>query len=340
MWWNTLRALAVERRAVPIALVCVPIVILETRFGGLRGTLLAATIFAGFLSIGPPSYRALVPVWAAGTRNLPRLLLFALLDVTYVVSFGIVLPRLLQVKTSIFLDSITWYSAVPLFWAGSWALGRDIEWEVSLKNAEARAAALEKQAERAQLLALRSHLDPHFLFNTLNAIAEWCREDPKVAERATLQLSAMLRTILTGVKAAAWPLGDELSLVRQLLELHRARDPERFGFELEVSGETEQVPVPPLMFLSLAENAVKHGPAAGHAGRIQLRAWIEDERLCVALQNPGPFRGPRAGADGLTTIVKRLELAYDGQARMQHTSDGQTTIASLRLPLQLHGAAV
>jgi hypothetical protein len=64
MWWNTLRALAVERRAVPIALVCVPIVILETRFGGFRGTLLAVTIFAGFLLIGPPSYRALFPVWS------------------------------------------------------------------------------------------------------------------------------------------------------------------------------------------------------------------------------------------------------------------------------------
>jgi LytS/YehU family sensor histidine kinase len=340
MWWNTLRALAVERRAVPIALVCVPIVILETRFGGVRGTLLAVTIFAGFLLIGPPSYRALFPISAAGTHHVTRLVLFALLDVAYVISFGIVLPRLLHVKTSIFLDSITWYSAVPLFWAGSWALGRDIEWEVSLKNAEARAAALEKEAERAQLLALRSHLDPHFLFNTLNAIAEWCRDDPKVAERATLQLSAMLRTILTGVKAAAWPFCDELSLVRQLLELHRTRDPERFRFELEVSREAEQVPVPPLMFLSLAENAVKHGPAAGHAGRIQLRAWVEDERLCVTLSNPGPFRGPREGADGLSTIEKRLVLAYDGQARMQHTSDGRTTIATLRLPMRLHGAAV
>jgi LytS/YehU family sensor histidine kinase len=254
------------------------------------------------------------------------------------VSFGIVLPQLLRVQDSIFLDTLTWYSAVPLFWAGSWALGRDIEWEVSLKNSEARAAALEKQAERAQLLALRSHLDPHFLFNTLNAIAEWCREDPQVAERATLQLSAMLRTILTGVKASAWPLRDELTLVRQLLELHRTRDPERFMFDLEVSAEAEPISVPPLMFLSLAENAVKHGPAAGHAGRIQLRAWIEGERLCVTLENPGPFRGPREGADGLSTIVKRLELAYDGQAKMRHTSDGQTTIATLQLPL--HGAAV
>ncbi len=339
MWWNTLRALTVERRAVPIALVCVPIVILETRFGGVRGTLLAVTIFAGFLLIGPPSYRALF--WGpAGTNDLAKLVLFALLDVTYVVSFGVVLPQLLHVKRSIFLDSITWYSAVPLFWAGSWALGRDIEWEVSLKNAEARAAALEKQAERAQLLALRSHLDPHFLFNTLNAIAEWCREDPKVAERATLQLSAMLRTILTGVKAATWPLHDELSLVRQLLELHRARDPERFQFELEVSRESDPVPVPPLLVLSLAENAVKHGPAAGHAGRIQLRAWIENERLCVTIRNPGPFRGPREGADGLSTIVKRLELSYDGQAGMQHTSDGRTTTATLRLPLEPHGVAV
>ena len=54
---------------------------------------------------------------------------------------------------------------------------------------------LERAAERAQLLALRAHLDPHFLFNTLNAIAEWCRQDGEIAERAVLQLSSMLRAM-------------------------------------------------------------------------------------------------------------------------------------------------
>ena len=59
---------------------------------------------------------------------------------------------------------------------------------------------MQRDAESARLLALKNHLDPHFLFNTLNAIAEWCRTDGEVAERAVLQLSSMLRVILEGVQ--------------------------------------------------------------------------------------------------------------------------------------------
>ena len=78
--------------------------------------------------------------------------------------------------------------------------------EQHLLASQARAAALEREAEHAQLLALRSHFDPHFLFNTLNAIAEWCREDGLVAERAILALSSMLHTIMTAIRATRWPL--------------------------------------------------------------------------------------------------------------------------------------
>ena len=86
--------------------------------------------------------------------------------------------------------------SLALFLVGGFGLGRDIWFEDRLARAEARAVALAREAERAQLLALRAHLDPHFLFNTLNAIAEWCREDGETAERAVLRLSAMLRTVL------------------------------------------------------------------------------------------------------------------------------------------------
>ena len=116
---------------------------------------------------------------------------------------------------------------LALFLVGGWGLGRDMWLENSLARAEARATVLAREAEGAQLLALRSHLDPHFLFNTLNAIAEWCREDGETAERAVVRLSAMLRTVLAGVRAATWPLAEELALVDTLFELHRLRDPDR-----------------------------------------------------------------------------------------------------------------
>jgi two-component system, LytTR family, sensor histidine kinase AlgZ len=339
---DTLRGIANEKRAIPIALVCLPMTWLESRFAGVRGVILALIIFGGFLAIGPICYRALLPLRGNVRHRLARVLAFGVVAIAYVVLFGVVVPRLLGVSRSILTDSITLYSAAPLFWAGSWALGRDLDWEASLRSAEVRNAELLREAERAQLLALRSHLDPHFLFNTLNAIAEWCRDDPAVAERATLQLSKMLRTILGGVKTNACPLGDELELVEQLLDLHRTRDPQRFTFELEVAPEARAIAVPPLLLLSLVENAVKHGPAAGHAGRIELCARVDAEqsRLRVTLRNPGPFRGPREGGEGLPTLEKRLQLAYAGAAEMHHTSDEHTTTATLVLPLKMKADAV
>jgi LytS/YehU family sensor histidine kinase len=336
---HTLRGIAAQRRAIPIAIVCLPMVLLEGLVAGLRGVVLAPIVFGAFLVIGPVSYRALFPERRPASHRIARVLAFAAVDLVYVALFGLLLPRLLQVRDSIFTNTLTLYAAGPLFWAGSWALGRDIEWEASLRAERARNEALEREAERAQLLALRAHLDPHFLFNTLNAIAEWCREDPAVAERATLQLSGMLRTILTGVKAAAWPFREELVLARQLLELHQTRDAGRFMFAIDASPESEAIPVPPMSVLSLIENAVKHGPAAGHAGRIELSAAVVAGRLRIAIRNPGPYRGRRDGGEGLGTVEKRLQLAYRGQATMTHASDDTTTTATLDLPLQLDGGA-
>ena len=82
-----------------------------------------------------------------------------------------------------------------------WVLGRDIELSSELAAEARRAASLTRAAEDARLIAIRQHLDPHFLFNTLGAIAEWCREDPVVAERALLELSAMLHTLFEGIRA-------------------------------------------------------------------------------------------------------------------------------------------
>ena len=88
--------------------------------------------------------------------------------------------------------------------------------EATQAEEASRGEALTREAEHAQLLALRSHLDPHFLFNTLNAIAEWCRSDGLVAEKAILQLSSMLRTMMTGIQETGWPLAKELELPQEL----------------------------------------------------------------------------------------------------------------------------
>jgi LytS/YehU family sensor histidine kinase len=230
---------------------------------------------------------------------------------------------------------------LALFLVGGWGLARDIWFERTLARAEAQVSGLAREAERAQLMALRAHLDPHFLFNTLNAIAEWCREDGETAERAVLQLSAMLRTVLAGVQAATWPLADELALMDTLFALHRLRDPDAFQLVRRVPAPLPDVPVPPMLLLPLAENAVKHGPTAGHRGPIELEVQVsvDDARLIFSLSNPGRYAGRREGGTGLETVERRLVLAYDGQAMVKIAgldatpTEMERTVVEVTLPL-------
>ncbi len=138
-----------------------------------------------------------------------------------------------------------------------------------------------------------------------------------MAERALLQLSNMLRGVLAGVRADTWPLERELDMVASLFDLYRARDPERFvlarrGWEL--AGEAR---IPPMLLLSLVENAIKHGPAAGARGPVEVAVEADCEGLRLTVRNPGRFGGPRAGGRGLELVRRRLALAYGEAARFQ-----------------------
>ncbi|WNG50138.1 sensor histidine kinase [Archangium minus] len=329
----TLKALFVPRRLLPIVLISVPLVAAQARFSyeplaGPLGILLCALCVA----VAPVSYRVIFPEGLDFSHGGIRLLLYATVGVGVVLSAGVVLPKLIGMGPTFLTDRYSLAICMALFLVGGWGLGRDIGFEESLARERARAARLALEAEQAQLLALRSHLDPHFLFNTLNAIAEWCQTDGAVAEAAVLRLSAMLRSVLAGVRAATWPLERELELVRTLFELHLLRDPELFQLSVQVEPGLESFPVPPLVLLPLAENAVKHGPAAGHRGPISLSVQTRGDTLLFALENPGASKGPREGSSGLPTVERRLALAYAGGASLALDSQEARTRVTVTLP--------
>ena len=250
-------------------------------------------------------------------------------------SLGVVVPRFLGMGNTLLTaptSVVGLPGAVPRRRLGPGA--RHVAGEPGCARAEARATLLAREAEGAQLLALRSHLDPHFLFNTLNAIAEWCREDGETAERAVMRLSAMLRTVLAGVRASTWPLAEELALLDTLFELHRCAIPTACASTRRLPDPLPDVAVPPMLLLPLAENAVKHGPAAGHAGEIVLTAHATDRRSwSCRSQNPGAYRGRRPGGSGIEIVERRLALAYDGQAVLTIAAVGDTTRAEVTLPI-------
>jgi two-component system sensor histidine kinase AlgZ len=326
---ETLRALIEWRRLVPVLLMGLALVAAQVHLSRSPESWLVAFAMAGATwAIAPFSWRAL---FADGRGGLGRIGLYALLAVAVVIGTGPGLSIALGVGASFLTIPSSLAVCVALFVVGGWGLGRDIELERRLTQEQAKVSELARAAERSQLLALKTHLDPHFLFNTLNAIAEWCRQDGEIAERAVLRLSAMLRDILQGVKAPSWPLARELELVHAVFELHQLRDPNLFTLEWKVEGAPE-LEVPPLLLVPLAENAVKHGPSAGHRGTITFTVIAEAGGARVTIENPGPFRGPRPGSDGLPTLERRLALAYGGAATLSIAGVESRTRVELRLP--------
>jgi two-component system sensor histidine kinase AlgZ len=330
---DTLRALCRPRRVVPIALICVPIVLLVAIYpGDPWGAPLALLMSLVYPTLAPTAWRLLFS--RSRSPSLSRSIAFGLVGLASVGVLGALVPWALQMDWTLLTDGPALVAEVLVFWVGGWSLGRDIELEGDLNRALARNREIAREAEHARLLALQRHLDPHFLFNTLNAIAEWCTQDPTVAEQATLQLSRMLRTVLEGVKQPTWPLARELALVADLVALYRARDADRLTFESDVSPDCLEVAVPPLALLLVTENAIKHGPWAGHPGAIRLDARREGPDVTLVLSNPGPFRGPRPGSDGLPTLRRRLALLYDGAAELTIQGAGERTQVRMRLPIR------
>jgi hypothetical protein len=322
----TWKALLHPRRLLPILVVSTPLLIAQARWSNDRWGLLIGVLFClSFILIAPVSYRVLFPDGLDLSHGAVRLGLYALVGAGVVLTVGAGVPKVFDLGYTFLTERTSLLVICALFLVGGWGLGRDIGFEQRVNR-------LQAEADRAQLLALKAHLDPHFLFNTLNAIAEWCRIDGEVAEQAVLRLSAMLRAVLDGVRAPRWPLERELELVDMLFELHLLRDKALFTLERDAPS-LPAVTVPPMALLALAENAVKHGPGAGHRGELRMALRLEGDELVFTLENPGPFKGPRAGSQGLPSLRKQLELTFGARATLTVEAVGaDRTRATLRMP--------
>ncbi|MDB4930401.1 MAG: histidine kinase family protein [Myxococcaceae bacterium] len=331
---GTLRSLAAPRRAVPLALVAASLWSAEwAAFASPAAMFVDAVLMALFCAVAPTLWRWLfarpLPSFA---HHLGAWALYALAAGAIVVGVGVLLPPRVGLEWTYVSEPHSLGVLMALFLVGGWGLGRDIELEASAERERARADRLAVDAEHAQILALRAQLDPHFLFNTLNAIAEWCREDPVVAERATLDLAALLRAVFDALRAPGWALARELALLEQLAALYTARDAGRYRFRFEVAPAATAREVPALVLLPLFENAIKHGPAAGHEGEVVTSVRDDHGDALVSIENPGAFGGPRDGGQGLASVQRRLALAYGEDTHAAFTSAGGTTRVTVRLP--------
>lgn len=344
---EALRGLADARRLAAVALVAASL--LGTELGATHSLVHAALdagLLAAFVLVAPGAYRALAPLGAVGHA------LYALLGVACV-GAAVAVVRVFAPDGTYVVDDHALVVLVVLFLVGGFGLGRDVDLSARVDalalagaraevEAERRALEVEQAelaAEQARLtaqqnalLAQRAQLDPHFLFNVLNAIAEYCQQEPAVAERATLALAGVLRTMLDATRAPTWPLEKELELVREITELYAMRDRARFRFRLQWP-RVDDLSIPPLLLLPIVENAVTHGPSAEHEGEVSIEVERAADGVEIRVENPGAFRGRREGGEGLAMIERRLGLAFGETAHFTIEARDARTVATVRMPL-------
>ena len=210
---------------------------------------------------------------------------------------------------------------------------RELAWQRSQTDMLNLRLALEEQ----RMLALRAQLEPHFLFNALNAISALVRDDDKaLALNGIGRLSDLLRYALSASVKSSATVAAELQFVRDYLDLQRLRYGERLRVHIEGDEALlHEVECPPLMLQPLIENALRHDLDC-HAGPSDIRLAFTrvGEQLAIRVTNPtGAQASPNPGAGlGLANTRDRLRLMHPG-ASLQAGAQGGRYVAEVRLPL-------
>jgi len=185
---------------------------------------------------------------------------------------------------------------------------------------ERRALELESQLGQARLQALRMQLQPHFLFNTLNAISTLVQTNPHAAQEMIGSLGQMLRLSLDSGPQPEAPLDQELQFLNCYLEIAQMRFGDRLEVKYQIAPDTRGALVPTFILQPLVENAIRHGIEPGAArGTIEISVRLASETLCIAIRDTGaglagdaPEAGPQKGI-GIANTRARLESLYPGQ---------------------------
>ncbi len=187
------------------------------------------------------------------------------------------------------------------------ALAQQWYWaDKALRNAEAARVA-------AELGNLRSQINPHFLLNTLNNIYALTAIDHTRAQSAIQQLSNMLRHMLYDNQEQLVSLADEVQFIENYINLMKIRLPQSVDVKLEKDLENPHVKVAPLLFISLVENAFKHGISSTEPSFIHMSMTQKGNSLCVIIENsnfPKSEKDRSGHGIGLQQVQRRLDLAY------------------------------
>jgi two-component system, LytTR family, sensor kinase len=216
-------------------------------------------------------------------------------------------------------------------------LGRTAYYFALDRTRQLHASELETRLARTHLQVLKMQLQPHFLFNTLNAVAELVHTEPDAADLMITRLGRLLRLSLDNAGHQVVPLRQEIDFLRVYLDIEQVRFQDRLQIVWDLASETLDAAVPTLLWQPVLENAIRHGvtPLAGR-GRIVIASCREGDDLVLEIRDNGtglPSGAvPREGV-GLRNIRERVNQLYGSRAVFSLAPAlGGGTVATLRLP--------
>ncbi len=235
------------------------------------------------------------------------------------------------VKLSLFVSFISMF-LVYLLWCTIYFTFLLIE---ETRRKELRNLELQKSQAEIELQQLRNQLNPHFLFNALNAIRALVEVEPQQAKQAITRLSSLLRSNLKQDGNSLVSLGQEKETVTSYLELEKIRFEERLEIQWDWNDVFNNVKIPAFSIQTLVENAIKHGISKRiHGGFVRITVNQFDNSLFVEVQNSGEWQEKVDLGVGLKNLSRRLQIQYGDSVKLEHLSGKDLVKVSFTIPIQ------
>lgn len=203
------------------------------------------------------------------------------------------------------------------------------KWIIDLQ----RMNELQQTNLKTELEQLKSQVNPHFLFNTLNNLHVLTKTDPEKASQVILGLSDLLRYQLYDSAKEKILLSKDIAFIHNLLSMEKLRKDD-FTYEVNAEGKIDGITLPPFLFIPFVENAIKHGASTAGHSYLKLNFRITPKQLYFYSENSKPpAKNNSIGGLGLKNIKRRLELLYPDNHTLEITEDASKYIVNLTLPL-------
>lgn len=200
------------------------------------------------------------------------------------------------------------------------------------------ALQMQSVVKELELKTIKAHINPHFIFNSLNGIRALVDENPARARKAITELSNILRSSMQADKLETVPFEKELGIVKDYLALEQMRFEERLKVDFDIEEDTLDQPVPPMMLQTLVENAIKHGISKNIAGGvIKISSKFIGDHHELVIRNTGRLNGSfNPEGFGISSTQSRLKLMFGNDAEFSiEDVNSNEVVAKIKMPVEL-----